>query len=124
MSHIAFNTIVKILDNTEQNIYLVALSATPSAIKSKIDNYITVNLKANLKELEAKNAKEYPSIDDIPYLISRKGKTLIYIPQIKSMEKIREMVMSMGIQCECLWSINAKEKLNKKYTRKALFNNL
>ena len=80
LSHIAFNTIVKILDNTEQKICLVALSATPSAIKSKIDNYITVNLKANLKELEATYTKEYPSIDDIPYLISQKGKTLIYIP--------------------------------------------
>lgn len=112
LPHIAFNTLIKILDDTESQTYLIALSATPRAILERVNDYLMVSLRGTLSELKETTTKYYPTINDIPYLISKTGKTLIYIPRISSMEKVRDKITELGIKCECIWSIRSKEKMS------------
>ena len=107
LPHIAFHTLVRILDDAEQEIFIIALSATPRMILANINNHIMINLKADINKLKQKSTVKYPTIEDIPYLISKTGKTLIYIPKIASMNKAYTKISNLGVKCERIWSTNS-----------------
>ena len=49
----------------------------------------------NNKLTHETNIKKYPTINDIPHLISKTDKTLIYIPWIENMKKIRDRIQGL-----------------------------
>ena len=76
--------------------------------------YIQLTVCKHLSERLRNNVKKYPTINDIPHLISKTGKTLIYIPWIENMKNIRDRIAELGVECECIWSINSKTMMIEK----------
>ena len=112
LSYAAFDAIVKTYKNVDNGIFVIAITATPNNVKKRIRTYTNIRLSEELEEFKNNNVKEYTSIDDIPYLISKTGKTLIYLQSIEQMKAMRDSLNRCGVVCECLWSPNSKKTLS------------
>lgn len=112
LANIAFHNLVKSADN-DSDTFVIGMTATPDSVYKEIENCVHVHLNAEVSRYIEKEIRYYTSIDDIPKLISKNEKTLIYMSRIKCMKDIREKINQNGISCECLWSTSAKEKMSK-----------
>jgi len=117
LSYAALDGIVKTYKNGDNGIYVIAITATPDNVKKRIRTYTDIRLSEELEEFKNNNVKDYTSIDDIPYLISKIGKTLIYLQSIEQMKVMRDTLNQSGVVCECLWSPNSKKPLSNQQNK-------
>lgn len=99
------------------NPYVIVMSATPTLVRESIEDFNEVHINGNLRTLKEKNRKYYTTSKEIPLLLSKIGRTVIYVSQIKHMTKLQSEIEKAGKSCVCIWSLNPKgkrHKMNKK----------
>ena len=129
LPYIAFNTICemgigyspitekkepeKITTSDIVNPYVIVMSATPALIRETIDDFNEVHINGNLRTLKEKRRKYYTTSIEIPLLLSKTGRTVVYVSQIKQMIKLQAEIEKIGKTCVCIWSLTPKAKEHK-----------
>lgn len=93
--------------------YVIVMSATPSLVRKTIDDFNEVHINGNLRTLKEKEHKYYTTSKEIPLLLSKAGRTVIYVSQIKHMIKLQAEIEKAGKSCVCIWSLTPKGKVHK-----------
>ena len=94
---------------------IVAMSATPQLIRERFGElcYDVPFDRSDLRRLETHN--EIPYYEDVENILSRhKGQTgILYVSEIKEMEKYIKWANSHGIRANGFWSVNADTPMSK-----------
>lgn len=92
------------------NPYVVVMSATPSLIRESVKDFNEVHINGNLRTLKEKKRKYYVTSNEIPLLLSKTGRTVIYLSQIEHMIKLESKIKNCGKSCISIWSLTPRKK--------------
>lgn len=130
-----YSAITDNLHNIALNSLLICLSATPYYADKGIEKGEEASKMLYTKMFSESESKELIRYEDKGvsidmkiqnrikcmcfekvknHIIGNNHKILIFTQQIKTAKKYRQRLLKAGYKVECLWSINAKEKLNQR----------
>ena len=95
------------------NPYVIVMTATPTLVRESIKDFNEVHINGKLRILKEKKHKYYTTSAEIPLLLSKTGRTVVYTSQISHMNKLQKEIEKAGKSCVSIWSLNPRGKGHK-----------